>query len=107
MDLKEYVKKKGIKYQVFGKINVNGKNTIPLYRFLKSKQGGILGNAIKWNFTKFLTDRDGQPVSRYAPTTGTNVSVIRKTFPIKEDSQSSHTSLFIQQVIAKDIEELL
>ncbi|XP_074593996.1 glutathione peroxidase-like [Brevipalpus obovatus] len=82
VDLKEYVKKKGIKYQVFGKINVNGKNTIPLYRFLKSKQGGILGNAIKWNYTKFLTDRGGQPVDRYSPTTGTNV-------------------------IAKDIEDLL
>lgn len=53
----------------FKKIDVNGKNESPLYRWLKSKKGGFLGSRIKWNFTKFLVDRDGKVVGRYAPTT--------------------------------------
>lgn len=53
---------------VFKKIDVNGGNAAPLYKFLKQKQGGFLGDAIKWNFTKFLVDKNGLPVERYAPT---------------------------------------
>lgn len=53
----------------FKKIDVNGENAIPLYKWLKEQKGGILGNAIKWNFTKFLIDRDGRVVGRYSPTT--------------------------------------
>lgn len=55
-------------FQTFAKLDVNGANTAPLYTFLKKEQGGILGGAIKWNFTKFLVDRTGQVVQRYAPT---------------------------------------
>lgn len=54
---------------VFEKIDVNGSNEAPLYKFLKQKQGGTLGDGIKWNFTKFLVDKNGQPVERFAPTT--------------------------------------
>ncbi|MBX9809598.1 glutathione peroxidase, partial [Candidatus Gracilibacteria bacterium] len=54
---------------LFAKIDVNGENTHPLYQFLKSQKGGILGDAIKWNFAKFLIDREGNIVERYAPTT--------------------------------------
>jgi len=54
---------------VFKKIDVNGDNASPLFKYLKYKQSGILGNALKWNFTKFLVDKNGQPVNRYAPTT--------------------------------------
>ncbi len=54
---------------MFSKIDVNGSDAAPLYEFLKKRQGGILGDRIKWNFTKFLIDRHGQPVERYAPTT--------------------------------------
>lgn len=54
---------------IFAKINVNGDSAIPLYKFLKEKQTGFLGSAIKWNFTKFLCDKNGQPVNRFAPTT--------------------------------------
>lgn len=53
----------------FKKIDVNGENAIPLYKWLKEQKGGILGSAIKWNFTKFLVDRDGKVVARFAPTT--------------------------------------
>lgn len=54
---------------VFEKVDVNGDNAAPLFQFLKKKQGGLLGNAIKWNFTKFLVDKNGVPVERFAPTT--------------------------------------
>lgn len=55
-------------FQTFGKIEVNGEHADPLYDFLKGKKGGIFGGAIKWNFTKFLVDREGNVVKRFAPT---------------------------------------
>ena len=51
----------------FGKIEVNGEGADPLYRYLASHNGGLLGGAIKWNFTKFLIARDGKILKRYAP----------------------------------------
>ena len=54
---------------MFHKIDVNGKNADPLYKFLKKEKGGFLGDEIKWNFTKFLISRDGKVVERYAPVT--------------------------------------
>lgn len=59
----------GVTFPMFEKIDVNGKNTHPLFRLLKAEQPGLAGKAIKWNFTKFLIDRSGNPVKRYAPVT--------------------------------------
>jgi glutathione peroxidase len=59
----------GVSFPMFDKIEVNGDNTHPLYRWLRTEKGGVLGDAIKWNFTKFLLGRDGQVIKRYAPTT--------------------------------------
>ncbi|XP_010907668.2 probable glutathione peroxidase 2 [Elaeis guineensis] len=56
-------------FPIFDKIEVNGKDAAPLYKFLKSQKGGILGDGIKWNFTKFLVAKDGKVMERYAPTT--------------------------------------
>ena len=56
-------------FQTFAKIEVNGKNEHPLYHFLKSNSKGVLGNNIKWNFTKFLVDREGNVIERFSPTT--------------------------------------
>ena len=57
-----------VSFPVFAKIEVNGANTHPLYRYLKNEKSGVLGTkAIKWNFTKFLVDRSGHVVRRYAP----------------------------------------
>ena len=53
----------------FRKIDVNGENASPLYNWLKKEKGGIFGNAIKWNFTKFLVSPNGKVVERYSPTT--------------------------------------
>lgn len=55
---------------MFAKIDVNGADTHPLYKLLKQSARGLLGSeGIKWNFTKFLVDRDGRIVERFAPTT--------------------------------------
>lgn len=59
----------GVTFPMFEKTDVNGQNTHPLFRFLKEKQPGLAGRAIKWNFTKFLIDHSGTPVKRYAPVT--------------------------------------
>ena len=52
----------------FAKVDVNGKNEIPLFAYLKKEKGGMMGSNIKWNFTKFLVDRNGKVVERFAPT---------------------------------------
>lgn len=58
----------GIQFRLFAKVDVNGENTDPLFVFLKNSKKGLLGADIKWNFTKFLVNRDGEVVKRYAPT---------------------------------------
>ena len=58
----------GTTFPRFDKVNVNGENASPIFKFLRQEQGGVLGNAIKWNFTKFLIDRNGQVIKRFAPT---------------------------------------
>ena len=57
----------GVTFPMFSKIDVNGENVHPLYTYLKSELSGVLGGRIKWNFTKFLIDRNGNPVKRFAP----------------------------------------
>lgn len=57
----------GVTFPVFAKIDVNGKNAHPLFQYLRKQKKELLGNAIKWNFTKFLVDRQGNFVERYAP----------------------------------------
>jgi glutathione peroxidase len=59
----------GVSFPMFAKIDVNGAETHPLYRWLKDEKRGLLGGAIKWNFTKFLIGRDGTPLERFAPQT--------------------------------------
>ena len=59
----------GVSFPMFAKIDVNGDDTHPLYRWLKTEKSGLLGGRIKWNFTKFLVGRDGQVIERFAPTT--------------------------------------
>lgn len=59
-----------VHFDMFSKIDVNGENAAPLYKFLKKEQGGFLWiDSIKWNFTKFLVDSDGKIIDRYAPST--------------------------------------
>jgi len=58
----------GVTFKQFAKVEVNGANEIPLYTYLKEQKGGVMGKQIKWNFTKFLVDRKGNVVGRFAPT---------------------------------------
>lgn len=59
----------GVDFLMMSKVEVNGDNTHPIFAFLKGEQGGFLTDNIKWNFTKFLVDKSGKVVERYAPTT--------------------------------------
>ncbi|MGF1753859.1 glutathione peroxidase [Vibrio makurazakiensis] len=59
----------GVAFQITEKIEVNGANSHPIFTYLKNALPGVLGNNIKWNFTKFLIGQDGQPIKRFAPIT--------------------------------------
>ncbi|KHD36308.1 glutathione peroxidase [Clostridium acetobutylicum] len=59
----------GVSFPLFEKIDVKGENAHPLFKYLTSQAGGILGKEIKWNFTKFLIDKKGEVVDRFAPVT--------------------------------------
>ncbi|MEG0153325.1 MAG: glutathione peroxidase [Cellulosilyticaceae bacterium] len=58
----------GVTFDMFEKIEVNGADAHPLYKYLKKEARGVLSSEIKWNFTKFLVDREGNVIKRYAPT---------------------------------------
>lgn len=59
----------GVTFPMFSKIDVNGPDAHPLYKYLRSELPGVFSSSIKWNFTKFLIDSDGKPVKRFSPTT--------------------------------------
>lgn len=58
----------GVTFTMFAKVNVNGEKAEPLFTYLKSQQKGVMGSSIKWNFTKFLVNREGKVIERFAPT---------------------------------------
>mgnify|MGYP002652824520 CR=1 FL=1 len=60
----------GVTFPILGKIEVNGKNADPLFIYLKEQKPGLFGSSIKWNFTKFLINRNGKVVKRFSPITG-------------------------------------
>jgi glutathione peroxidase len=62
----------GVSFPMFSKVAVNGRDSHPLYRWLRSQKRGLLGGRINWNFTKFLIGRDGRVIGRYAPATKPN-----------------------------------
>jgi glutathione peroxidase len=59
----------GVSFPMFSKIEVNGEDAHPIYKYLKNRLPGVFGKNIKWNFAKFLIDRNGKPVKRFSPTT--------------------------------------
>jgi glutathione peroxidase len=59
----------GVSFPMFAKVDVNGSGTHPIFSHLKSEKGGFLGSSIKWNFTKFMLNKEGKVVERFSPTT--------------------------------------
>lgn len=59
----------GVTFPMFAKVDVNGSTAHPIFKYLKKELGGLFGGKIKWNFTKFLLDKNGKPVERFAPVT--------------------------------------
>ncbi len=59
----------GVTFPMFSKVNVNGEKTHEIFKYLKSQIGGLFGSRIKWNFTKFLVDKSGNPIKRFSPLT--------------------------------------
>jgi glutathione peroxidase len=59
----------GVTFPMFDKVEVNGEDAHPLFQWLREEQGGLMGSKIKWNFTKFLINRDGEVIDRFGPTT--------------------------------------
>lgn len=59
----------GVSFPMFAKVDVNGEHADPLFNYLKEQKRGLLTRKIEWNFTKFLVDRQGQVIKRFAPTT--------------------------------------
>lgn len=59
----------GVTFPMFAKVDVNGENAHPLYKYLKKELRGFPGSEIKWNFSKFMIDNEGKPYKRYSPTT--------------------------------------
>jgi len=69
-DVKEFIKKFNVTFDMTSKVNVNGNDAHPLWKWLKTQKGGSFGlDGIKWNFTKFLVDKKGKPIERYGPPT--------------------------------------
>lgn len=105
VDLQEFMRKQKVKFDVYEKTLVNGNDAHPLWKYLKSKQGGGLGvDFIKWNFTKFLVNKQGIPVNRYAPTVSPLVSLASFSFFITHDF---HFLLPFPQEFEDDIKKLL
>jgi len=67
--IKEFARSKGATFKMFDKIDVNGKTAHPLFLYLRKELKGTLGSSVKWNFTKFLCDRNGKPIKRFGPPT--------------------------------------
>lgn len=67
-DILQFTRAKGVQFDLFDKIEVNGDNAHPLWQFLKTSVKGTMGDFIKWNFSKFIIDRNGVPVERFGPT---------------------------------------
>ena len=59
----------GVSFPMFAKVEVNGDGAHPIFKYLKAELKGLFGKNIKWNFTKFVIDKNGQPVKRFAPVT--------------------------------------
>jgi len=68
-EIQNFVKQYNVTFDMFEKINVNGENAHPLWKWLQTQKKGLITNDIKWNFTKFIIDKEGKVVERFSPST--------------------------------------
>lgn len=68
-EILNFVQQYNVTFDMYEKIDVNGENAHPLWKWLKTRKEGLITNAIKWNFTKFIVDKEGKVVERFAPST--------------------------------------
>jgi len=68
-EIKAFAAKFNVTFDLMAKVNVNGEQADPVWKFLKEKLPGTFGSFIKWNYTKFVVDKNGKPVARFSPTT--------------------------------------
>lgn len=66
-DIEAFAAGYGVQFEMFAKVDVNGQSAHPVFKFLRSHLSDILGSSVKWNWTKFLCDRNGMPVKRFSP----------------------------------------
>jgi glutathione peroxidase len=71
-EIRQFVSQFDVTFPMFEKCDVNGKSQHPVFKFAKTHLSSILGSSIKWNFTKFLFDRNGKPIKRFGPPTSPN-----------------------------------
>ncbi|KAG8282684.1 Phospholipid hydroperoxide glutathione peroxidase, mitochondrial [Homalodisca vitripennis] len=90
-------------FDLFEKVKVNGEEAHPLWKYLKHKQGSKFGDGIKWNFTKFVVDKNGQPVDRFAPTTPPHIPLSSPPF---KNLCSLHSSTIIPAHCITDFSSL-
>lgn len=80
-------------------VDVNGPNTAPVYQYLKSNAGGFLGDLIKWNFEKFLVDKNGKVVERYPPTTSPLQIEVKFLLQYFLDKQISYICIYFSRML--------
>ncbi|KAM0727932.1 Phospholipid hydroperoxide glutathione peroxidase [Formica fusca] len=68
-EIRNFVKRYNVTFDIFNKVNVNGENAHPLWKWLKTQKDGFITNDIKWNFTKFIIDKKGKVMERFSPST--------------------------------------
>ncbi|AAF19709.1 F2K11.16 [Arabidopsis thaliana] len=94
-------------FPIFNKIEVNGENASPLYKFLKKGKWGIFGDDIQWNFAKFLVDKNGQAVQRYYPTTSPLTLEVKQLSLIHSLSDTISANFLVSIFLQHDIKNLL
>ncbi|KAG8389374.1 hypothetical protein BUALT_Bualt02G0222600 [Buddleja alternifolia] len=86
-------------YPIFQKVKVNGSSAAPVYKFLKASKGGFFGSSIKWNFTKFLVDKDGHVIKRYGTSTSPFAIEVSLSLSLSLSAHQTHTHTYISMLV--------
>lgn len=90
-DIRAFADEYAVQFDMFAKVDVNGPNAHPVFAFVRSRLSDVLGSSVKWNWTKFLCDRDGIPVQRFSPSA--NPLSLRPAIEALLDKQATKVEL--------------